>query len=77
MSVTRDRLRLRPPETTNVKSAMGYFRESIISLGEEIEASLPDCRERSLALTALEEVCFWTIGTIARNQTHWDSEGAT
>ena len=79
MSIIRERLTLQPPKTTKVGEAMDFFRQSIISLGEEIEAGLPDSREKSLALTHLEEVCFWTIGTIARNQAHWspDLEGAS
>lgn len=74
MTITRERLTLQPPITTKVAAAMDFFRESIISLGEEIEAGLPECRERSLALTKLEEVCFYTIGTIARHQEHWSPD---
>lgn len=64
----RDRLTLQPPQTSKVAASMDFFRESVISLGESIEAGVPEGRERSLALTKLEEVCFWAIAGIARNQ---------
>lgn len=47
---------------------MDFFRAILQSVGDDIENGLPECRERSLALTHLEEAMFWTIGTIARNQ---------
>jgi hypothetical protein len=68
VSEFRSRLTLQPPRTKVVGDAMDFFRESIIRLGEDIEAGLPHSRERSLALTALEETCFWTIATCARYQ---------
>lgn len=36
-------------------------------LAEHIVASSPECREQSLALTALEEAVFWTNAAIARH----------
>jgi hypothetical protein len=33
-----------------------------------IESSCPDSRERSLALTKLEEAVFWANASIARNE---------
>ncbi len=82
MSDIRDRLTLQPPATTKVAEAMDFYRQAIISLGEEIEGGLPDCREKSLALTNLEQVHLWTIATIARNQEYFspvlaESEGTS
>lgn len=33
-----------------------------------IEKDCPQSRERSLAMTKLEEVCFWANASIARNE---------
>lgn len=65
---TRRRLTLYPPKDDVTAAQMDYVRERIIQLGEELEYHLPGGREQALALTKLEEVCFWAIAAIARNQ---------
>lgn len=37
-------------------------------LAEEIVATTPPSREQALALTKLEEACFWANAAIARNE---------
>ena len=71
MSDFRDRMTLRPPRTQGVAEHMDQTREAIIRLVESIE---PMCtldgpsREWSLAMTAFEEACFWSIASIARSK---------
>jgi len=43
-------------------------REDIKILGNELLHRCPPSRELSLALTHLEEVCFWANAAIARNE---------
>jgi hypothetical protein len=42
-------------------------RAAYKELAEELADSLPESREKSLALTALEESGFWAQAAIARN----------
>lgn len=64
----RRRLTLYPPKDSAVAVRMDLARERIIALGEGLERDLPPSRELSLALTKLEECCYWAIAAIARNQ---------
>lgn len=41
-------------------------RRRALEMAEYIDEQAPDCREKSLALTALDEVVFWTNAAIAR-----------
>ena len=34
---------------------------------QELDARLPECREKSLVITSLEEVVFWANAAIARH----------
>lgn len=47
----------------------GAIRESAKGLAELILATVPESRERSLALTNLEQATFWANAGIARNET--------
>jgi len=67
-SETRKRLTLYPPKDAATAATMDTVRGNIIYLGELLEAECPPGRELSLALTKLEECCYWAIGSIARNQ---------
>lgn len=67
-SETRKRLTLQPPRTPEIAGRMDDVRAEIIALGEFLERAVPSGRELSLALTHLEQTCFWSIGGIARNQ---------
>jgi hypothetical protein len=42
-------------------------REVYRSAAEELAEALPESREKSLAITALEESSFWAQAAIARN----------
>ena len=44
-----------------------HIRAKAKELAETINANCPDCREKSLAITKLEEVMMWTNAGIARN----------
>jgi hypothetical protein len=43
------------------------IRASILQVARMINTLVPDSREKSLAVTALEEACFWANAGIARN----------
>ena len=68
MSETEKRLTLYPPVNDKVSRKMDRIRKELIHLGEFLEEELPQGRELSLALTKLEELTFFSIAAIARNQ---------
>jgi hypothetical protein len=43
------------------------IRDALGAVAQEFQADLPDGREKSLALTKLEEAMFWANAAIARN----------
>lgn len=42
------------------------LREGFIALAENVEVACPPSRERSLALTNLEQALMWAVASIAR-----------
>jgi hypothetical protein len=44
----------------------GIIRASLASVAEGLVVALPNCRETSLAVTALEEAMFWANAALAR-----------
>lgn len=44
------------------------IRNKALQLAKLINKECPDCREKSLAITKLEEVVMWTNAGISRNQ---------
>jgi hypothetical protein len=44
-----------------------YIRGECLMLAHRINYAAPDCREKSLAITALEEAMMWANAAIARN----------
>lgn len=61
-----DRFKYHKP--TEEKAAMHEaVRSDIASISRYFEIQLPDSRERSIAITKLEEAMFWANAAIARN----------
>ena len=48
------------PDEQGIKD-IEELREAIINLDSLISSKVPDCREKSLALTKLEEVRMWAV----------------
>lgn len=57
-----------PPSNDAVVQAFERVRGSAKDLGEIIHALCPESRERSIAITKLEETVMWAIKSIAVNQ---------
>lgn len=57
-----------PPVNDGVIQAFELVREPAKVLGEAIVNLCPDSREKSLALTNLEQTVMWAVASIARNQ---------
>lgn len=56
------------PVNANVVAAMEMLRQNAKTFGKAILNEVPESRERSLALTQLEQTVMWAIAGIARNQ---------
>lgn len=54
--------------TDDSKSASIIIRDSIIFAAQNIDAQVPDGKEKSLALTKLEEALMWSNKGIATGQ---------
>jgi hypothetical protein len=55
-----------PPKNDEIKHQHEGVRETLGMLAGQINEVLPDCREKSLAITELELVMFWCNAGIAR-----------
>lgn len=53
--------------TGNKASRHEYVRVRMRKLADIVDDIAPDCREKSLAITALEEAMMWANAAIARN----------
>jgi hypothetical protein len=62
----QDRFTYHAPSTQKVTYHQ-WVRRSALTLAERIDGIAPDCREKSLAITALEECVMWANAAIARN----------
>jgi len=56
-----------PPKGDQVQR-YDVIRKRILELAEFLDAFIPDSREKSLAITKLEEVVMWANAAIARNE---------
>jgi hypothetical protein len=61
------RFKYHPPTTEEKQIAHEDVRALCIGTALELYRSLPESREKSLAITKLEEVLFWANAAIARN----------
>ena len=57
-----------PPKTEQVKAEHQAIRTHCSVVAEAFDEILPDGREKSLAITKLEEAMMWGNAAIARNQ---------
>ena len=55
-----------PPATPERQASHEIVRNACIKLAEFLNQHVPDSREKSLAITKLEEVMFWANAAIAR-----------
>jgi hypothetical protein len=62
----RHRFAFHPPTSDLIASTHNFIRARHLSLAQDFVRDLPDCRERSLALTALEESMMWANAAVAR-----------
>lgn len=73
MPPTKPLLHLKPI-TTRVQTAVEFVEGSFSSLHETITASLPEGRERALALTYLEQSFDWALKAVLRNQAYYSPD---
>ena len=55
------------PPTEDLSDVYQMIRDEAKHFAYLIDIQAPDSREKSLAITALEEVVFWSNAAIARN----------
>lgn len=63
-----NRFKHHPPQSDETIRRHQVVREDCNTLSKTLNDMLPECREKSLAMTHLEEVMFWSNAAIARNQ---------
>lgn len=63
-----DRVKHHPSKHDGIIAKHEDFREAVFKMGLIINTLVPNCQEKDLALTKLEEVMFWGNAGIARNQ---------
>ena len=61
------RFRYHPPHDDQIDRYQ-QIRALALVLAQEIAHSVPDCRERALAFTNLEQTVFWANAGIARRE---------
>lgn len=61
---------LHPPATDEIARTMDDIRASFRTMALDLVDACPTSRERSTALTKLEEACFWAIASIARAESN-------
>lgn len=65
-----------PPITDGIRIAHETVRSNCRSLASIFERELPSGREKSLAVTKIEEAMFWANAAIARHQNEGQEDGA-
>lgn len=56
-----------PPSSQNIKTDHGTIREECLFLANVIDGTCPDGREKSTAITKIEEAMMWANAAIARS----------
>ena len=62
-----NRFMFHPAKDQIAKDSHEAIRDYCLQTAEFLDGLLPECREKSLAITKLEEVMFWANAAIARN----------
>ena len=62
-----NRFKYHKPKNEEIAEHHSRVRVLCSTLAEELNEFIPEGREKSLAITHLEEVMFWTNAGIARN----------
>jgi hypothetical protein len=62
----RNRFEFHPARTPERAAQHDLVRECCLNFAEYLNEALPDGREKSTAVTKLEEVMFWANAAIAR-----------
>ena len=62
-----NRFTYHPPRSGQAEK-YSWLRERVRVLAERINAMCPDSREKSIAITKLEEAVFWANASIARHE---------
>lgn len=61
-----NRFEYHPPLTENRRNAHETVREACWGLAHDLALTLPEGREKSLAITNLEQAMFWANAALAR-----------
>lgn len=64
------RFAFHPADTPVKRDAHELVRTRHLQLANELDATIPDGREKSLAITALEQSMMWSNAAIARADTY-------
>ena len=68
MSNLENKFKFHPAETKDIQNQHEIVRAKCLDLALQLDYLLIECREKSLAMTKLEEVMFWANAAVARHQ---------
>lgn len=57
-----------PPKDENIGKVLDAITNTYILMTSNLNTLVPDCREKSLMITNLEQASMWAKAAIARNQ---------